>query len=99
MRVRVQHNEASESSEITANRGEFLLDVLEDASVPMRSNCRSGQCGTCKVKLITGQVQTLSAAGLSMLEREAGWILSCSCRLEAGDIEIQLASGIEDQIR
>lgn len=98
VRIRVQHTEASESSEITASRGEFLLDVLEDASVPMRSNCRSGQCGTCKVKLISGQVQTLSAAGLSMLEREAGWILSCSCRLEAGDIEIQLASVIADQI-
>jgi NADH oxidoreductase Hcr len=97
--VRVHQSGSTEPKEIAASRGDFLLDVLEDASVPMRSNCRSGQCGTCKVKLISGQIQTLSSAGLSMLEREGGWILSCSCRLEAGELEVQLPSLDLEQIR
>jgi ferredoxin-NADP reductase/ferredoxin len=98
-RVRVHQSGAAAPTDIVASRGDFLLDVLEDASVPMRSNCRSGQCGTCKVKLISGQIQMLSSAGLSMLEREAGWILSCSCRLEVGELEVKLPSLDPEQIR
>lgn len=36
--------------------GANLLDVLRENSVPVSYSCRSGRCGTCRCKVVQGQV-------------------------------------------
>lgn len=40
----------------TANRGEILLDAALISGVDLPHDCRSGICGTCKVRVLNGMV-------------------------------------------
>ncbi len=64
------------SSEIAA--GELLLDVLEREGLPIIGACRTGICGSCKCKIVEGEVATTSAAPLSPEDVSAGYVLACS---------------------
>ncbi len=64
------------SSEIAA--GELLLDVLEREGLPIIGACRTGVCGSCKCKVVEGEVETSSAVPLSPEEVAAGYVLACS---------------------
>ncbi|CAG9000229.1 MAG: putative protein YcbX [Candidatus Celerinatantimonas neptuna] len=56
-----------------------LLEIAEEHDVDLPSSCRSGSCGTCRVKLIDGQVEVGADYALSDQEIEEGYILACSC--------------------
>jgi ferredoxin len=64
---------------ITGNNIQTLLEQGEDAGLILPSSCRSGMCGSCKVKLEQGEVEQLCQDGLSDKEQQQGYILSCSC--------------------
>ena len=58
-----------------------ILDLAEELGVPIPSACRSGVCGTCKVKKTEGEVEEDEQAdGLEPDEIEAGYILTCVSR-------------------
>ena len=58
-----------------------ILDLAEELGVPIPSACRSGVCGTCKVKKMEGDVEEDEQAdGLEPDEIEAGYILTCVSR-------------------
>ena len=40
-------------------------------------SCRQGQCGTCKTKLLAGNVRMASEAGLDLDSRAQGFVLTC----------------------
>jgi len=44
--------------------------------------CGNGTCGTCKVKVNSGQPDTIpdSIPGITTGEREAGFTLACQCK-------------------
>lgn len=55
-----------------------LLETLEAAGVAADSSCRSGTCGTCKQKLLQGEVRYEGIpAALSESDRAEGYILAC----------------------
>lgn len=56
-----------------------LLEIAEEHDIDLPSSCRSGSCGTCRVKLIDGQVEVGADYALSEQEVEEGYILACSC--------------------
>ena len=58
--------------------GQSLLDVLEAESLPIIGACRSGICGSCKCKVIAGEVERLSTDTLTAEEIESGVVLACS---------------------
>lgn len=62
--------------QIRVDQRETLLDAAEKAGVGVPSLCRSGVCGTCRTKLVSGDVQCTSDT-LSPSEREQGWVLPC----------------------
>ena len=70
---------ARSNKEVACSEDEFILDVGERAGVALDSSCRSGNCGTCKQKLLAGKTvydsQPDAAADL-----EPGFILTCSAR-------------------
>jgi ferredoxin-NADP reductase len=68
---------------------EGLLERLEAEGIDIQFGCRVGNCGSCQVKKISGNVVTQNSAGLSDEEREQGFILTCTTRLRS-DVELDL---------
>ena len=66
---------SGKSSSIT--KKQTILDVAEDLDVDIPFDCRSGVCGTCKVKLVSGRVVMDVEAALEAADRANNIILSC----------------------
>jgi len=67
---------ARSAKRITASSSQTLLEAAEEAGIPIEYSCRSGFCGTCRTRLLEGDVHgepgTLDAA-----ETGDGWMLPC----------------------
>jgi glycine betaine catabolism B len=61
----------------TARSGQTLLEAAEEHGVGIPSSCRQGQCGTCKTKLLAGNVRMDTEAGLDPYWRAQGFVLTC----------------------
>ncbi len=57
-----------------------LLEASEAIGVDLPFECRSGVCGQCKVKLLTGAVAMEVEDAISASEKDAGWVLACQAR-------------------
>jgi ferredoxin len=57
--------------------GQTLLEAAEEHGVGIPSSCRQGQCGTCKTKLLGGQVRMDAEEGLDPDSRANGYVLTC----------------------
>lgn len=64
---------------IDVGDGKTILAAALDAGIPYPHGCRSGRCGACKSRLVSGEVDLLphTPFALSPLEKEAGLILAC----------------------
>lgn len=62
--------------------GRTILEAAMAAGAPYPHGCRSGNCGACKSRLISGDVTLApySDRALSADERAAGMILACRAR-------------------
>ncbi|HEY9824355.1 MAG TPA: 2Fe-2S iron-sulfur cluster-binding protein, partial [Stenomitos sp.] len=72
---------AKSGKTVQCNANDLILEVAERAGIALDSNCRAGACGTCKQKLLAGNV--IDEGGLSSLsaeDKEQGYILTCSTR-------------------
>lgn len=71
-----------------ARRGEVLLDAALRNGIDLPYNCRAGHCGTCCVRLVSGDVRGGEGS-------EPGIIHACQSRI-AGDVEVERrqASGV-----
>jgi ferredoxin len=63
---------------LPANR--TILDVAESAGVRIDFECRSGICGTCRCKLLSGRVTMDVRDALSDADEADGYILACQAR-------------------
>lgn len=63
-----------------------LLVALESHNVEVEYQCRAGYCGSCRTRLIAGQVDWITEP-LAFIQ--PGEILPCCCRAK-GDIEIEM---------
>ena len=59
--------------------GQTLLEAAEAGGVPIEFVCRAGICGTCRTRIIDGDVECTSDA-LSASERASGIVLACVSR-------------------
>lgn len=73
-----------------AYASETILEASRRSDLTLPHACGMGQCGTCKVKLKSGEVSWKSEDQSVLLEaeKEAGFILTCLCRAES-EIEIE----------
>jgi ferredoxin-NADP reductase len=70
--------EFSRSSKTYAVRGgQTLLEAAEEHGIEIPSSCRQGQCGTCKTKLLAGNVRMDAEEGLDPDSRAQGFVLAC----------------------
>ncbi len=63
-----------------------LLALLEANNICIEYQCREGYCGSCRTRLVKGEV---SYAGQPLAFIQQGEILPCCCKAN-GDIEIEL---------
>ena len=68
---------AKSQKKAIAQQDETVLDVAESLDVEIDSSCRSGTCGSCKVKLLKGTVDMDVDDGLEEQDRQQGYILAC----------------------
>ena len=74
--------EGASPVEITCNAGDNLLELARRANVAIDAPCSgNGSCGKCRVKLIEGEMETIKSRHISDEEFEAGWRLSCNCKV------------------
>jgi ferredoxin-NADP reductase len=57
--------------------GQSLLEAAAEAGVDIPSACRQGQCGTCKTRLLAGDVHMTAEQGLDPESRARGFVLTC----------------------
>ncbi|WP_088893899.1 FHA domain-containing protein [Leptolyngbya ohadii] len=72
---------AQSDREVLANSSSSLLELAEQAGVTIRSACRVGACGACKVATRDGKVQYDNRPpALTPADEEVGYALACVAR-------------------
>ena len=84
----------AESHQITINgdsflarRGELLLDAALSNGIDLPHDCRAGHCGTCCVRLVSGEVRGGEGS-------EPGIIHACQCRIVSDAVIERRPSGV-----
>ena len=62
---------------LDAKQGETVIETLERYGYRPDFECRAGACGTCRLRLLAGEVQNGVTDALTPSERRAGYILAC----------------------
>jgi len=71
----------------TAEAASTVLEAAEDAGVAIPFECRSGICGQCKTRLVSGTVTMAVQDALTPADRAKRLILACQARA-IGDIVV-----------
>lgn len=64
------------------NNQSTLLEHGEDAGLILPYSCRAGMCGSCKAKLISGEVTQSVDLALTEEEKQQGYILCCTSKAQ-----------------
>jgi len=98
-RVRISQDDSQGPDGLAVDTGQSILEAALAAGIPWPHGCRSGNCGSCKSELLSGEVEMspYSEYALTGAERDSGLILACrsvpwsDCEvawLDAGDTEV-----------
>ncbi len=72
------------AQEVTAmcNVGDNLLELARRSNVAIDAPCSgNGSCGKCRVKLVSGELETIKSRHITEEEFASGWRLSCNCKV------------------
>ena len=79
-----------EKQAISCRANQTLLSAMEQAGIKAPSRCRSGQCGWCHSRLVSGEVFIPDEAdGRREADKKFGWIHPC-CTYPLSDIELDV---------
>lgn len=67
---------------------QFVLDAARAAGLRLPSSCSKGLCGTCKSRLISGQVDIKHGGGIRQREIDQGLFLPC-CSKPLGNLVVE----------
>lgn len=84
--------------EFTIEGNDTLLEAALRAGVSLNYGCSNGNCGECRARLISGEVQKVHAHDyvLSQAEKDSGVILMCACAA-VNDVVIEASvAGAQD---
>jgi ferredoxin-NADP reductase len=68
--------------------GQTILEAAESGGVAIDSLCRAGVCGTCRTRVISGEVDC-DTTTLDDADRRDGYVLACMARI-ASDCTVEL---------
>jgi 3-phenylpropionate/trans-cinnamate dioxygenase ferredoxin reductase subunit len=75
------HQVTFNGNSFLARRGQLLLDAALSNGIDLPYDCRAGHCGTCCVRLVSGEVRGGEGS-------EPGIVHACQCRI-VGDVVIE----------
>jgi ferredoxin-NADP reductase len=78
---------AKSNRKIECGGDQHVLDAARKAGVRLPSSCTQGMCGTCKVKLLSGEVAMKHAGGIRQREIDQGMVLLC-CSKPLSDLVV-----------
>ena len=79
-----------EAKEVPCKAEQSLLRAMEAAGIRVPSDCRSGQCGWCHSRLISGDVFVPTKAdGRRLADKKFNWIHPCST-YALSDVELEV---------
>ncbi len=78
----------SSDQTVTCDSEQFVLDAALGAGIKILFNCREGFCGTCKSKLVSGEVDMKHNGGIRPKEIAAGKFLPC-CSKPLSDLIVE----------
>ena len=88
----------SHGKEIYCKEGDLLLDVAREASIFIDAPCNGNiSCGKCKVKLLSGKVDTEKTRHITDDEIKQGYVLACNSKV-ISDIEIDVPSKLSSSM-
>ena len=94
--------EGAAAVEVACNAGDNLLELARRANVAIDAPCSgNGSCGKCRVKLVEGELETIPSRHITEEEFEAGWRLSCNCKV-TGDCTVfvpDIASAYQSRMK
>jgi ferredoxin-NADP reductase/Fe-S-cluster-containing hydrogenase component 2 len=67
--------------------GATILEAADQAGVFIDNACRSGTCGSCRIRLLAGNVRMAVQDALSAEDKATGYILACQARVR-GDVKV-----------
>jgi CDP-4-dehydro-6-deoxyglucose reductase len=70
----------SSAIKFPCDRGETVLNAAQRAGYELPYSCRKGVCGTCKCRLVSGEMRAYSGDTLAESEKAAGQVLLCQTR-------------------
>src|SRR5213076_1480391 len=74
---------------LNVKHGDNLLAVLREHQLPVSYSCTAGRCGTCRCKLLRGQVAEARPDASAGASADDGYVLACMTSLtESCEIEI-----------
>ena len=65
-----------------------ILDAADEAGVFIDNACRSGTCGSCRVKLVSGSVRMAVQDALTEQDKADGYILACQAKISS-DVKVE----------
>lgn len=77
----VEFKRSEKSAPLTIDQ--TVLDAADAVGVDIDNSCRTGQCGLCKVKLLSGDVTMECDDALSDGDKEGGLVLACQAKATA----------------
>lgn len=72
----------------TMTADETVLEAAEAVDIDIENSCRAGSCGSCMVKLVSGNVEMDVDDGLEEEDKVQGYILACQA-IPSTDIEVE----------
>ncbi len=82
---RVQFLKQGKAIEVAADQ--TILASAKKAGIRLPSSCANGICGTCKSRLVSGNVEMKHDGGIRQREIDAGFFLPC-CSRPLGDLVV-----------
>ena len=84
------HCDGGDNKTIYAAENENLLEVARKANVAIDAPCSgNGSCGKCRVKLVSGNLESPKTRHITDEDYAAGWRLACNSRVTS-DVEIEV---------
>jgi ferredoxin len=77
-------------NKIEIQQNETVLEALLRNEIQAPHLCKRGMCGTCKCKLVAGQVTMQNRKALSEAEEQEGYILICQIVPVGNELEIEI---------
>lgn len=88
--VRIAVTVRGETRTVTGSANDSILQTLERSGIAVPSRCRSGECGWCHSRLISGKVYIPKALdGRRLADEKYGYIHPC-CTFPLSDIAIEV---------